>query len=289
MPSSVWADAGSSQILCERTSDSHNVFTKVVRPVPEVPESIQREKNKHSKSRSDTKAIVSPTTKIRTNHHDSELDTFLGLVSSASASERHWIVRIAKPSAVVGEGRELVLMRIIWGLKLRLALLSHNSGAKQRTRSFQTPLGRPYPPRQRGGSQPSMMLPRSLFRSAKCIRRLSPARRFCSSSETRQSDAQLASPSKPRPKRTRKKLTDLPSTFMLPDGTPAKPLGDWRTVNLFKDPSTCMLLYVMHHTRNLIIHFQRAPFQQAKLKATSILVKTRSMMLLQVVTLLVSL
>jgi hypothetical protein len=135
-----------------------------------------------------------------------------------------------------------------------------------------------------------MMLPRSIFRSAKCARHLSPARRSYSSHETRQTDAQLASAEpKPRPKRTRKKLTELPSTFMLRDGTPAKPLGDWRSVNVFKDPSSCMLLYVTQHTRNLIIHFQLASFQLAKLKVTSILVETRSKTLLRVVTLQIQL
>lgn len=129
-----------------------------------------------------------------------------------------------------------------------------------------------------------MMLPWSILRSAKRTRGLSPAPRFYTSRETRQTDAKLAS-AEPQhlPKRTRKKLKDLPSTFTLQDGTAAKPLGDWRTVNLSKDPSSCMLLYVVQRLRILIIHFQRALFQLVMLKITSIPVKTRSKTLLQVV------
>ena len=37
IPASIWASSGFSMALCLRTSDSHNVFTKVVRPVPEAP------------------------------------------------------------------------------------------------------------------------------------------------------------------------------------------------------------------------------------------------------------
>lgn len=38
IPSSTCAVSGLSQTLCCRTSDSHRVFTNVVRPVPEAPE-----------------------------------------------------------------------------------------------------------------------------------------------------------------------------------------------------------------------------------------------------------
>lgn len=51
-------------------------------------------------------------------------------------------------------------------------------------------------------------------------------------------------------------MSDLPSSFLLADGTPAKPLGDWRTLNLIKDPRIRTLLYVIQHTRALINHFQ---------------------------------
>lgn len=65
------------------------------------------EKNKHHTSRGDTRALVSPAAKIRTNHHDGELDTLFGLVSSASASERHGDVKMWGPFAVVGEGERV--------------------------------------------------------------------------------------------------------------------------------------------------------------------------------------
>lgn len=55
----------------------------------------------------------------------------------------------------------------------------------------------------------------------------------------------LTTKSKPRPKRCKKRLQDLPSSFTLPDGTPAKPLGDWRTDSLIKDSSRRTLLYMI--------------------------------------------
>jgi hypothetical protein len=63
--------------------------------------------------------------------------------------------------------------------------------------------------------------------------------------------------SKKTPKRSKKKIEDLPEYFTLPDGTPAKPLGDWRQTlgsgtmksSLIKDTtSSCRLSSVYHIT-----------------------------------------
>lgn len=142
MPSSVWADAGSSQILCERTSDSHSVFTNVVRPVPEVPEIHPKNIYKRFTSKwreQRQKALVSPAAKekIRTNHHNGELDTLFGLVSSASAGERHRDWRKYVDIGTVCGGwrrRESWCWYVLFDAwNSASPSLSHNSGAKQST------------------------------------------------------------------------------------------------------------------------------------------------------------
>ena len=74
----MWAVSGLSATLWARTSDSQRVLTNVVRPVPEAPERAVR------------KRAVEVGDDGRTDDHEGELDTLLDLVSSASASERHF-------------------------------------------------------------------------------------------------------------------------------------------------------------------------------------------------------
>lgn len=73
IPASIWASSGLSMTLCARTSDSHSVFTKVVRPVPEAPSEI-------GSTLLWTDSINHLT---RTDNHDGELDA-LHFVSPSS-------------------------------------------------------------------------------------------------------------------------------------------------------------------------------------------------------------
>lgn len=78
MPASIWASSGLSMTLCWRTSDSHNVFTKVVRPVPEAPSEME------------STLLWTPESinhLTRTDNHDRELDA-LHFVSPSSR-DRH--------------------------------------------------------------------------------------------------------------------------------------------------------------------------------------------------------
>lgn len=79
MPASMCARAGSSDILCVRTSASHSVFTNVVRPVPDAPASRRQPP-------AQTKGVRA---KKRTDDHHRELDPLLDLVGPAPARERH--------------------------------------------------------------------------------------------------------------------------------------------------------------------------------------------------------
>ena len=94
--------------MCANTSDSHRVFTNVVRPVPEAPGYETR--RQHSGDVGDTDAGVRARAQRKhpyalagpcasnqelTDDHDGELDTLLDLVSPASAGERHGVKRRA--------------------------------------------------------------------------------------------------------------------------------------------------------------------------------------------------
>lgn len=113
-----------------------------------------------------------------------------------------------------------------------------------------------------------MVVSRSILRRAKYSEHFLlhlTSSRYHTSHRTRQEYVELASSGhaelKRQPRRSKKKLQDLPSSFTLPDGTPAKPLGDWRTGNVINDSSSRMLLYAMQHNQFLINCFQKVPHQ----------------------------
>ncbi|KAF9454901.1 hypothetical protein P691DRAFT_691026, partial [Macrolepiota fuliginosa MF-IS2] len=102
-----------------------------------------------------------------------------------------------------------------------------------------------------------MVLSRSIITRAKYVELLFLDRagsRFHTFHCTRQGHVESASATsidpKPRSKKSKKKLQDLPSSFTLPDGTPAKPLGDWRAGNLIKDSSSSCATPVIDSTDN---------------------------------------
>lgn len=64
IPSSTCAVPGLSEILWARTSDSHSVLTKVVRPVPEAPVEMH---NKNRKPRGKSGSIVNNVSQMEQN------------------------------------------------------------------------------------------------------------------------------------------------------------------------------------------------------------------------------
>lgn len=80
IPTSIWASSGLSMTLCGRTSDSHSVFTNVVRPVPEAPSEME----------STLLWTLDWTSRFtRTNNHDRELDA-LHFISPSSRDRHIW-------------------------------------------------------------------------------------------------------------------------------------------------------------------------------------------------------
>ena len=98
IPASTWASSGLSMTLCWRTSDSHSVFTKVVRPVPEAPSEME--------SMWTPESINCLT---RTDNHDRELDA-LHFVSPSSWDRHIWRHKLQPYEFKGDEGRTRALL-----------------------------------------------------------------------------------------------------------------------------------------------------------------------------------